>query len=52
MTWRIRARNWEEFPTPQKWFAVSEALAHLDHLICLGFVEQKTDGEFHTYRLI
>lgn len=51
MTWRIRAKNWEEFPTPQKWFAVSEALAHLDHLICLGIAEQQTDGEFNTYKL-
>lgn len=32
MTWRIHARNWEEFPPGQKWFAMSEALAHLDYL--------------------
>ena len=30
--WHIRARNWEEFPTGQKWFAVGETLAHLELL--------------------
>lgn len=33
MTWRIKARNWDEFPTAQKWFAVGECLAHLDYLM-------------------
>ena len=32
MTWRIRARNWDEFPITQKWFAVGECLSHLDYL--------------------
>lgn len=32
MTWRIRARSWQEFPAVQKCFAVREALAHLDYL--------------------
>lgn len=32
MTWRIRSRNWEEFPAAQKWFAVGECMAHLDYL--------------------
>ena len=32
MTWRIRARNWEEFPITQKWFALGECLSHLDYL--------------------
>ena len=48
MTWRIRARNWEEFPTPQKWFAVGEALAHLDHLISTGKVKRiHRDGLYY-----
>lgn len=33
MTWRIRAKNWDEFPPGQKWFAVGEALTHLDYLV-------------------
>ena len=32
MTWQIRAKNWDEFPLVQKWFAVGECLAHLDYL--------------------
>ena len=36
MTWRIRARSWEEFPLTQKWFAVGETVAHLEHLVALG----------------
>ena len=33
MSWSIRAKNWQEFPPVQKWFAVGEALAHLDYLV-------------------
>ncbi len=51
MTWRIRARNWTEFPTPQKWFAVGEAMAHLDHLIALGQVARWKDGDLFRYSL-
>ena len=32
MQWRIRARNWEEFPYAQKIFATGEAMSHLVHL--------------------
>lgn len=32
LTWRIRARSWDEFPISQKWFAVGETIAHLDYL--------------------
>lgn len=50
MTWRIKAKNWAEFPPPQKWFAVGEAMAHLDHLIELGKVERSFDGEVYRYK--
>ena len=33
MTWSIRAKNWQEFPAQQKWFAIGEAMAHLDYLV-------------------
>jgi glyoxylase-like metal-dependent hydrolase (beta-lactamase superfamily II) len=33
LTWSIRAKNWEDFPVAQKWFAVGEALSHLDYLV-------------------
>ena len=45
MTWRIRARNWEEFPLVQKWFAVGECLSHLDYLIKRGRIaREEKDG--------
>ncbi len=36
MTWSIRSRNWQEFPVNQKFFAVGEALSHLDYLYARG----------------
>jgi len=36
MKWRIRAASWEAFPAGQKWFALGECLAHLDHLVLTG----------------
>ncbi|NLY37606.1 MAG: MBL fold metallo-hydrolase [Tissierellia bacterium] len=45
MTWDIRAKGWEDFPSAQKWFAAGEAHAHLRHLKELGEVkEEKRDG--------
>lgn len=39
MSWQIRARDWEDFPLSQKWFATGEALAHLVHLVYSGKIE-------------
>ena len=48
MTWKIRSRNWEEFPDAQKWFAVGECLAHLDYLRKRGLIRREnTDGIWH-----
>ena len=38
MSWDIRAKDWEDFPSAQKWFAAGEAHAHLRHLKELGEV--------------
>jgi len=32
MHWDIKSKNWDDFPKSQKWFAVGEAHAHLEHL--------------------
>ncbi len=32
ITWDIEAESWEQFPPPQKWFAVGETIAHLIYL--------------------
>lgn len=36
MQWSIRCRNWADFPLTQKFFAVGEAMAHLDYLETRG----------------
>ena len=45
MTWSIRAKNWDDFPPGQKWFAVGEALSHLDHLVLQGRVVRETAAD-------
>jgi glyoxylase-like metal-dependent hydrolase (beta-lactamase superfamily II) len=45
MTWDIKAKTWGDFPVVQKWFAVSEAAAHLRHLEIRGEVSQNASGE-------
>ncbi len=43
MKWRIRADSWETFPVGQKWFALGECLAHLDHLVVTGRLRRHED---------
>lgn len=40
MTWRIKAKNWADFPPSQKGFAFGETLAHLDTLLASGAIER------------
>lgn len=49
MKWKIHARNWEEFPVVQKWFAVGECLAHLDYLMNRGKVRRELSGSEYKY---
>lgn len=49
MTWRIRARSWEDFPVAQKWFAVGECMSHLDYLRLRGAIRREVDGGLHRY---
>lgn len=51
MRWSIRAKDWDDFPNAQKWFATSEALAHLEHLYHSGQVDKKTVGGKWVYKL-
>ena len=45
MTWNIRSRSWDDFPLAQKWFAVGECIAHLDHLRRQGRLQrEQQDG--------
>lgn len=36
MAWNTRDNGWENMPPAQKWFAASEAAAHLEHLTWIG----------------
>ena len=45
MHWDIRAKDWSDFPSGQKWFAVAEAVAHIDFLVETNVV-LKTQKEF------
>lgn len=45
MSWRIRARNWEDFPAAQKNFAMLETLAHIEYLIVRDRVERLSDKD-------
>lgn len=42
MTWSIRAKNWEDFPVAQKWFAVGEAHSHLEYLQVRNKIKAET----------
>ena len=44
MRWQIRCRSWEDFPLAQKFFAVGEALAHLDWLEKQGLLRRESQG--------
>lgn len=50
MQWKIRARNWQEFPAIQKWFAVGECISHLDYLLKRGHIAKYEEGGFVRYR--
>jgi len=50
MKWKIRARDWEDFPPVQKYFAVGECLAHLDYLVKRERLFRKKEwGIWHYY---
>lgn len=52
MTWKIRARNWAEFPVAQKWFAVGECMSHLDHLMAQGRITCKVEDGLNRYQAV
>ena len=45
MAWRVNAGSWSTFPDNQKWFAMGEGLAHLDHLMDAGLIDQRENAE-------
>ena len=51
MQWDIRAKNWQDFPSSQKWFAVAEAAAHIKHLLAKGQVKEEIKNGIGYYSL-
>lgn len=49
MAWSIRCRSWAEFPVTQKFFAVGEALAHLDYLEVRGLLRRVQKDQYVVY---
>ena len=43
MKWSIHAPNWDAFPPSQKYFAVCECMAHLQHMRVLGRLTARPD---------
>jgi glyoxylase-like metal-dependent hydrolase (beta-lactamase superfamily II) len=50
LRWSMRGKSWEEFPLPQRWFALGETMSHLDYLIKRGLVKQHK-GDIYHYQL-
>ncbi len=50
MTWDLRARNWDDFPNPQKWFAAGEAMAHIHHLRETGRLAEREENGILYYK--
>ena len=51
MRWKIRCNSWEDFPVAQKWFAVGEAISHIDRLMKLGQLRAEQDNGKTVYFL-
>lgn len=52
MTWDLTAKNWEEFPTAQKWFATGEAIAHLRYLEMEKRIRRAESGSVILYESV
>ncbi len=52
MSWSIRCRDWNDFPLTQKYFAVGEALSHLDYLTVRRQVERRMIDEKYRYFVV
>lgn len=49
MHWDIKYKAWEDFPIPQKWFAHSEAIAHLLYLLEQNKVERILINDVYSF---
>ncbi|MDR0357749.1 MAG: MBL fold metallo-hydrolase [Clostridiales Family XIII bacterium] len=51
MHWDISCKNWDNFPATQKWFAVGEAIAHLQYLYGEGRVKRFKSDDLYFYSM-
>ena len=49
ISWSARGLGWKQFPPNQKWFAVSETLAHLYYMQSRGQVVRRLSGGVFVY---
>ena len=52
ISWRVRAKNWDEFPKSQKWFATGETMAHVEYLVIRGFIEERKENGVLNFKKI
>lgn len=51
LKWSLRAKSWNECPVQQKWFAVGEAIAHLDYLSEQKKIVKEKKDNFTVYNV-
>ena len=52
MRWKIKAKNWADFPPAQKIFAVGECMSHLDYLVNRDRIAYQMDGCLYRYYIV
>ena len=52
MNWELSCKQWEDFPTPQKWFATGEAMSHLEHLVAIGKAYKSIENNIIYYQAL
>ena len=52
ISWDIDYRSWEDFPPVQKWFALGEAVAHIDYLEADGKIKKRNENGRVLYSLV
>ena len=50
MTWNVPFNSWADFPLPQKYFALAEALSHLRYLYSIGLVDIAERGNTFLFK--
>ena len=51
MKWSIQADSWADFPPAQRWFAVGEAIAHINYLVLAEKLQVHNRHNINTYTL-